>query len=157
LAGCHYFRFEFVRVSPPFAATQGGILVNSVHLSTYSLSEHDAPKAATSIQDAITGRLRKIEIETFHKILKSGCKAEDSKLRTADGLANLGVPSYKHVKALTERLLEQALAELDAPVQGELSLTQEHHLIRDGDDYADLFTLGAKHSAAMPSNHGDLS
>jgi hypothetical protein len=29
------------------------------------------------------------KIETFHKILKSGCKAEDSKLRTADRLANL--------------------------------------------------------------------
>jgi transposase len=59
-----------------------------------------------------------------------------------------GLPSYKHVKALTERLLEEALAELDAPIQGELPLTQEHHLIRDGDDYADLFTLGAKQSAA---------
>jgi len=29
------------------------------------------------------------KIEIFHKILKSGCKAEDSKLRTADRLANL--------------------------------------------------------------------
>jgi len=29
------------------------------------------------------------KIETFHKILKSGCKAEDAKLRTADWLANL--------------------------------------------------------------------
>lgn len=29
------------------------------------------------------------KIETFHKILKSGCKAEDSKLRTARRLANL--------------------------------------------------------------------
>jgi hypothetical protein len=29
------------------------------------------------------------KIETFHKILKSGCKAEDSKLRTAGRLANL--------------------------------------------------------------------
>lgn len=29
------------------------------------------------------------KIETFHKILKSGCKAEDSKLRTAQRLANL--------------------------------------------------------------------
>jgi hypothetical protein len=29
------------------------------------------------------------KIETFHKILKSGCKAEDSKLRTADRLVNL--------------------------------------------------------------------
>ncbi|MDR5738019.1 IS21 family transposase [Caballeronia sp. LZ016] len=68
-----------------------------------------------------------------------------------------GVTSYKQVKALTERLLEQALAELDTPIQGELPLTQEHHLIRDGDDYADLFTLGASHSAAMSSPNGDLS
>jgi Transposase Tn5 dimerisation domain len=29
------------------------------------------------------------KIEVFHKILKSGCKAEDSKLRTAHRLANL--------------------------------------------------------------------
>jgi hypothetical protein len=28
-------------------------------------------------------------IETFHKVLKSGCRAEDSKLRTAERLANL--------------------------------------------------------------------
>ena len=29
------------------------------------------------------------KIETFHKILKSGCKAEDSKLRTSERLVNL--------------------------------------------------------------------
>ena len=29
------------------------------------------------------------KIETFHKILKSGCKAEESRLRTAQRLANL--------------------------------------------------------------------
>jgi hypothetical protein len=29
------------------------------------------------------------KVETFHKILKSGCKAEESRLRTADRLANL--------------------------------------------------------------------
>jgi len=29
------------------------------------------------------------KIETFHKILKSGCKAEDTKLRTAERLTNL--------------------------------------------------------------------
>jgi hypothetical protein len=29
------------------------------------------------------------QIETFHEILKSGCKAEESKLRTAQRLANL--------------------------------------------------------------------
>src|SRR5471030_870234 len=58
VAGSHHLRFKFVCVSAPFAPTQGGILVNSVHLSTYSLSGHDAPKAAASIQDAITGCLR---------------------------------------------------------------------------------------------------
>jgi hypothetical protein len=29
------------------------------------------------------------KIEVFHKLLKSGCRAEDAKLRTADRLANL--------------------------------------------------------------------
>lgn len=29
------------------------------------------------------------KIETFHKTLKSGCKAEESKLRTAERLVNL--------------------------------------------------------------------
>ncbi len=29
------------------------------------------------------------KIETFHKMLESGCRAEDSKLRTAERLANL--------------------------------------------------------------------
>ena len=29
------------------------------------------------------------KIETFHKVLKSGCRAEDSKLRNAERLANL--------------------------------------------------------------------
>jgi IS4 transposase len=39
------------------------------------------------------------KIETFHKILKSRCKAEESKLRTADRLANLisvfCIPSWR--------------------------------------------------------------
>jgi transposase len=60
-----------------------------------------------------------------------------------------GVTSYKQIQALTERLLAEALATLDAPVQGELALTQDHPLIRNGDDYADLFTLGALQSAAL--------
>ena len=65
---------------------------------------------------------------------------------------NEGVYSYRHVKALTERLLNDALILLDAPVQIELPLTQSHALIRQGDDYADLFTLGAKQSAALTFN-----
>ncbi len=61
-----------------------------------------------------------------------------------------GVTSYKRIQALTERLLTEALTILDAPIQGELALTQDHPLIRNGDEYADLFTLGASQSAALP-------
>jgi transposase len=60
------------------------------------------------------------------------------------------VGSYKAIQHLTERLLSAALADIDAPVQGELDLTQQHPLIRAGDDYADLFTLGAHTSATHP-------
>jgi hypothetical protein len=62
-----------------------------------------------------------------------------------------GVYSYGHVKTLTEQLMEDALAVLDAPTASEVSLTQSHALIRAGDDYADLFTLGAQQSATLAS------
>ena len=62
-----------------------------------------------------------------------------------------GVCSYGHVKTLTERLMEEALILLDAPSPGEVSLTQSHALIRVGNDYADLFTLGAQQSAILVS------
>ena len=60
-----------------------------------------------------------------------------------------GVYSYGHVKTLTQRLMEEALTLLDAPTSSEGSLTQSHALIRAGDDYADLFTLGAQQSATL--------
>ena len=50
-----------------------------------------------------------------------------------------GVHSYQHVKAITERLVAQALAAIDAPVQQDLPLTQTHALIRDTHEYGDLF------------------
>lgn len=61
------------------------------------------------------------------------------------------VGSYKAIAQLTERLLSAALADIDAPVQSELDLTQQHPLIRGGDDYADLFTLGVQSSVTFPS------
>jgi hypothetical protein len=69
-----------------------------------------------------------------HRLVNSACERALS-----DGLY-----SYKHVKALTERLVADALAAIDSspdapPAQAELSLTQEHHLIRSSDEYADLF------------------
>src|SRR5208283_488424 len=60
-----------------------------------------------------------------------------------------GVQSYAQIKALTERLFNDAVAGIDAPIQGALALTQEDPLIRSGEDYADLFTLGAQNSAAL--------
>ena len=54
-----------------------------------------------------------------------------------------GLHSYRHVKALTEKLVADALAALDVPPQAELALTQEHALIRPGDDYAELFARSA--------------
>ena len=60
-----------------------------------------------------------------------------------------GVGSYVQIKALTERLFNDAVAGIDAPIQSELALTQIDPLIRSGNDYADLFTLGALNSAAL--------
>lgn len=68
-----------------------------------------------------------------------------------------GVCSYGHVKTLTEQLMEDALILLDAPNPNELSLTQSHALIRAGDDYADLFTLGAQQSATLASNQAEVT
>lgn len=61
-----------------------------------------------------------------------------------------GVYSYKRVLALTETLFEQAMAAIEAaaggtPTAGAHTLTQQHALIRDADEYADLFA----HAAAV--------
>lgn len=62
----------------------------------------------------------------------------------------MNVRSYKSIQDFAERLLATALADVDAPIQGELDLTQQLYWIQVGDDYADLFTLGADTSAAIP-------
>ncbi len=56
-----------------------------------------------------------------------------------------GVHSYRHVKALTERLLAEALATLqESPAAPPpFSLTQAHALIRHADEYGDLFAQTA--------------
>jgi hypothetical protein len=70
------------------------------------------------------------------------------------------VYSYGHVKTLTEQLMEDALALLDTPAGTEVILTQSHALIRAGNDYGDLFTLGAQQSATLAPNqastHGPI-
>jgi hypothetical protein len=62
-----------------------------------------------------------------------------------------GVYSYGHVKALTERLVEQALEALEtaAPTRPPSSLSQEHELMRSAQEYGDLFAHAA--TAAAPT------
>jgi hypothetical protein len=63
-----------------------------------------------------------------------------------------GVHSYRHVKALTERLVADALAALEAatptPSASPSTLTQQHALIRSAEEYGDLFAHVATASAA---------
>jgi transposase len=69
--------------------------------------------------------------------------------------------SYRQIVALTERLMNEALQHIDAPIQMGLaleepglsdSLTQNHPLIRNTNEYADLFAMGAQH-CAEPTPH----
>ena len=53
-----------------------------------------------------------------------------------------GVHSYRHVKAVTERLVGDALAALE-PTPEQPTLTQQHALIRSALEYGDLFAHAA--------------
>jgi hypothetical protein len=60
-----------------------------------------------------------------------------------------GMHSYRHIKALTEKLVADALA-ANGPPQVELALTQEHGLIRPADIYAGLFARCAAQQPSQP-------
>jgi hypothetical protein len=91
-----------IRVLPPIGKQKK---YPELDLVVIHALERDAPKGRKPIEWKlitdlpVRSRAEAIEkldwyamrwkIEVFHKILKSGCKAEDSKLRTADRLANL--------------------------------------------------------------------
>ena len=71
---------------------------------------------------------------------------------------------HRHVKALTEKLVAEALAAIDeapaspanAPQQAELDLTQAHPLIRDADEYGELFSrCASQHSTTTLTNPED--
>ncbi len=59
-----------------------------------------------------------------------------------------GIYGYRHVKAITETLVAQALQALDA-APADANLTQQHALIRPAEEYAELFA----HAAADSHNH----
>jgi hypothetical protein len=91
-----------IHVQPPIGKQKR---YPALDLTVIHATERDAPKARKPIDwklmtdlpartraeviEKIDWYALRWKIEVFHKILKSGCKAEDSKLRTADRLANL--------------------------------------------------------------------
>ena len=60
--------------------------------------------------------------------------------------------SYRHVKALTERLVAQALERLEGadPQAQTDTATQAHDLIRNPQEYGDLFARAAAASSPSP-------
>src|SRR4029077_18597684 len=95
-------RYRRIRVLPPIGKQQR---YPELDLTVIYAQEREAPSGRDPIDWKLITDLpvstpleavEKLEwyasrwkIETFHKILKSGCKAEESKLRTADRLVNL--------------------------------------------------------------------
>ncbi|MGF6969486.1 hypothetical protein OKW43_006581 [Paraburkholderia sp. WC7.3g] len=95
-------RYQRITVLPPIGKQNR---YPALQLTAIHAHERDVPPGRAGIEWKlltnlpVQSRAQAIEkldwyamrwkIETFHKILKSGCKAEDSKLRTADRLANL--------------------------------------------------------------------
>jgi hypothetical protein len=95
-------KYRRVRVLPPLYKQRG---FPPLELTVLHATERGKPRNRDPIEWKlitdlpINSRAEAIEkmnwyamrwkIETYHKILKSGCKAEDSKLRTAERLVNL--------------------------------------------------------------------
>jgi hypothetical protein len=95
-------RFKRIRVLPPIGKQKR---YPALDLTVIHAVEPTAPKGRKRIEwklltdlpvetcgeavEKIKWYAMRWKIEVFHKILKSGCRAEDAKLRTADRLANL--------------------------------------------------------------------
>lgn len=95
-------RFKRILVQPPIGKQKR---YPALSLTIIHASERNAPKGRKPLEwklmtdlpvrtraeaiEKIDWYAMRWKIEVFHKILKSGCKAEDSKLRTAERLANL--------------------------------------------------------------------
>ncbi|WP_244486437.1 MULTISPECIES: hypothetical protein [Bradyrhizobium] len=95
-------RFRKLRIPPPIGKQKK---FPALTLTVIHAQERGTPKRRKKIEwklfpdlpvQSRRDAIKKIEwyslrskIEVLHKILKSGCKAEDSKLRTAERLVNL--------------------------------------------------------------------
>jgi len=95
-------KYEKIRICPPIGKEKR---YGNLELTLIHATERGTPKDREPIEWKLVTNLpatckadaiEKLEwyalrwkIELFHKVLKSGCRAEDSKLRTAERLANL--------------------------------------------------------------------
>ena len=95
-------KFKAIIVQPPIGKQKQ---YPPLRLYVLHATERNAPKGRKPIEwklitdlpvrtrqeaiEKINWYAMRWKIEVFHKVLKSGCRAEDSKLRTADRLANL--------------------------------------------------------------------
>ena len=95
-------KFKRISVQPPIGKQKR---YPPLHLTVLHATERNSPKGRKPIEwklitdlpvrtrqeaiDKINWYAMRWKIEVFHKVLKSGCRAEESKLRTADRLANL--------------------------------------------------------------------
>jgi Transposase DNA-binding/Transposase DDE domain len=95
-------KYEIIKICPPIGKEKR---YGNLELTIIHATERGTPKDRDRIGWKLVTNLpvtckadaiRMLEwyslrwtIETFHKVLKSGCRAEDSKLRTAERLANL--------------------------------------------------------------------
>jgi hypothetical protein len=95
-------KYKRIKVLPPIGKQKK---YSSISLTIIHAEEHKTPKNRERISwklitdlkvNSKTEAVEKLrwyslrwKIETFHKILKSGCKAEESKLKTAQRLTNL--------------------------------------------------------------------
>ena len=98
----HEIKFEELEVFPPegkekryrkqtltvIKATEKGTPSNREKINWQIITNLPVDSLAQAIEKLKWYALR-WNIENFHKILKSGCRAEDSRLRTADRLVNL--------------------------------------------------------------------
>jgi hypothetical protein len=95
-------KYRCIQVLPPIGKQKS---YPPLELTVLHAQERRAPKNRPALQwklltnlpvHTLTDAIEKLDwyamrwkIETFHKILKSGCKAEDTRLRTAERLVNL--------------------------------------------------------------------
>ena len=141
---CHAvleLRYRYIRVRPPTAKQKH---YPDLELTVLHARERNVPKGRKPLDwklitnMPVRSRQQAIEkldwyamrwkIETFHKVLKSGCKAEEALLRTADRLSNL-IAIYC---ILSWRILWLTMFNRTSPAEGpELVFTETEMRVLD--------------------------